>query len=90
MQAPPVSPILSHNSIKIKEDFRLKNDDADLKEVVKMKITIDNIDYTISESDKKWTLSNVCGKTTTSLIISKSEAPSLNDLVEYVRCIKSE
>lgn len=55
-----------------------------------MKITIGNIDYTISKSDKKWTLSNVCGKTTTSLIISKSEAPSLNDLVEYVRCIKSE
>lgn len=55
-----------------------------------MKITINNIDYTVSESATKWTLSNVSGKTTTSFVVSKSEAPTLNDLIEYVRCIENE
>lgn len=55
-----------------------------------MKVTISKTDYTVSESSTKWTLSNTSGKTTTSFVISKSEAPTLKDLVKYVRCIKNE
>lgn len=55
-----------------------------------MKIAINKIDYTVSESTTKWTLSNTIGKTTTSFVVSKSEAPTLKDLVRYVRCIKNE
>lgn len=55
-----------------------------------MKITINKTDYTVSESATKWTLSNTSGKMTASFVVSKSEAPTLKDLVKYVRCIKIE
>lgn len=50
-----------------------------------MNVTIDGTEYSVSESAATWTLTAVYGKVTAELKVSKTDAQTLEDLIQYVR-----
>ena len=53
--------------------------------MIALKVTIDGTEYSVSESSTMWTLTTSYGKVSAEIKVSKSDAATLDDLIQYVR-----